>query len=196
MADRASILYRERTPDVAPFDIRSARLRAFDRIFLLQELAALLRQVPCKSVGVVAFTLDQQRELFRENEFTSEGFPKLADALEKLELSTVPYQALRPGSASAYLQSLTTQEIANGPVDAVIFMGSMSRYREDVHVPQEGATLPHFFYFEYDPWAVSFPESDSIALLMKDVRGSLFRFKSGVELAEQVRKSLLVMKPQ
>ncbi|HEY6185330.1 MAG TPA: hypothetical protein VIW67_24035, partial [Terriglobales bacterium] len=62
---------------VAPLNPYSPKLHAWDRGFLLQSLASLLKQLPCQSVRVIAFNLDQQQGLFREENFDDDGYARL-----------------------------------------------------------------------------------------------------------------------
>ncbi|MFZ0961065.1 MAG: hypothetical protein WAO35_09180, partial [Terriglobia bacterium] len=59
--------------DAEPLNPRTPALRAWDRAFLLGSLSSLLKQIPCASVRLRAFNLDQQRELFHEDEFDDAG---------------------------------------------------------------------------------------------------------------------------
>src|SRR5262249_34052025 len=78
-----------------PMFRNTSKLYAWDRAFLLQSLASLLKQTPCKSIRVIAFNLDQQRELFRSDDFGPDGFVDLAEVLRKTEMATVSYKSLQ-----------------------------------------------------------------------------------------------------
>ena len=54
---------------------------ARDRILLLGTLASLLERVPTTSVRLVVFNLDQQRELYRQDGFSTPGFNEVARSL-------------------------------------------------------------------------------------------------------------------
>ena len=55
----------------------------------------LAEAIPCASVRLRAFNLDQQRELFHEDEFDDAGFVQLAGSLRTLELGAVSYRVLQ-----------------------------------------------------------------------------------------------------
>ncbi|MBV9082845.1 MAG: hypothetical protein JOZ62_09230, partial [Acidobacteriaceae bacterium] len=74
--------------DAAPINPSATKLHAWDRTFLIQTVASLLRELPCSSVRLIAFNLDQQRELFREDDFDAAGIRRLAQALQQVELGT------------------------------------------------------------------------------------------------------------
>ena len=91
---------------------------------LPQSMSSLLRQVPARWVHLVAFNLDQQTEIFRQDKLTPDDLPKLADAIKKLELATVPSDALRKNSWAEWLAQLFQKELAaSSPPDVVVFLG-------------------------------------------------------------------------
>jgi hypothetical protein len=178
--------------DAAPIDPASLKLRAWDRAFLLDSLFSLLRQLPSDSVRVVAFNLDQQRELFRQDRFDGLGFSKLSQALQDVELGTVSYRVLeRQQGWSELLAGLVNAEVsAKDPPDAVIFLGPATRITR--RVPEELLTArttqkPQFFYFEYFPTAGNdYP--DALHHLTSACNGKVFRIHSPGELAQGIQK--------
>ena len=84
--------------DAAPMNWNGPKLRAWDRWFLLSTLVSLLQQVPCASVRVVAFNLEQQKEVFRQDGFDGAAFAGLSTALQGLELGIISAHALQRGS--------------------------------------------------------------------------------------------------
>src|SRR5208282_6058066 len=75
--------------DVSPLNPYVFKLRAWDRSFLLSSLASLLQQTPCAAVRLVAFSLQQQREIYRQEQFDQSGFVKLSEALRELDLGVI-----------------------------------------------------------------------------------------------------------
>jgi hypothetical protein len=135
---------------------RRTRMTARDRVMLLGTLSSLLERLPTRSVRLVVFNLDQQRELFRQDDFTSGGFMRVAQSLEGLELGLVDYHVLqnRQGHVDL-LADLVKQEVnAPQPADVVLFLGPMARYIEkapsDLFEKPPGPN-PRFFYFQYRP---------------------------------------------
>jgi len=116
--------------DVAPINPREATLRAWDRRLLLDPLSSLLRAVPCKSVRLVAFNLDQDREIYRNRQFRGgEEFDALEEAMQELELGTVSYHVLQ--QQQGWVQMLwnlpNTELRADDPADAVVILGPATR---------------------------------------------------------------------
>lgn len=187
--------------DVAPVDPRVPTLRAWDRLLLLDSLSALLREVPCKAVRLVAFNLDQQREIYRNPQFQGgDEFDALEKAMQQLELGTVSYQVLQQRQAWVQmLWRLTNVEVrADDPQDAVVILGPATRTHMKIvkakFKPRETPN-PQFFYFEYSPDWFGAPFPDSMGTLTKALGGTAFIFHSPQELAQDIQKMLSKLKP-
>lgn len=185
--------------DAAPMDPRESALRAWDRAFLLESLYSLLRQTPFTSVRVVAFNLEQQREIFRQDSFDRAAFMSLAHALRDMETATVSVQALKKRNSPEFLAALASQELAaSGPLDAVIFLGPNGRPADRTPsgmLPSSKAGGPLFFYFEYFPWVgATFP--DAIERLTKALNGRTFNINSPAQLGQAIQKMLTQLKQQ
>lgn len=184
--------------DAAPVNPYQSHLRAWDRTFLLECIYSLLRQLPYKSVRLVAFNLDQQREIFRREPFDDAAFLDLSRALREIETATVSVRALKNRNSPEFLTNLANQELtAVDPSDAVILLGPNSRIdantRPELLTRKPGS--PPFFYFEYIPWAGSaFP--DSIQDLTKALDGKTFQIHSPAELDQAIQKMLTQLKQE
>jgi hypothetical protein len=187
--------------DVAPISQRVPTLRARDRLLLLDSLSSLLREVPCKSVRLAAFNLDQQREIYRHDRFRGGAeFDGLEKAMEDLELRTVSYHILQQGQGWVpMLWHLASQEWrADDPPDAVVILGPATRTQIKIEKakwrPRETRN-PQFFCFEYSrKWhGGSFP--DSMGTLTKALGGTAFIFHSPDELAQDIQKMLRQLHP-
>jgi hypothetical protein len=187
--------------DAAPLNPRDVALRAWDRAFLLGSLSSLLKQIPCASVRLRAFNLDQQRELFRQDQFDDAGFIKLADSLRSLELGVVSYRVLqqREGWLDMLLDYANRELTAAEPSDAVVLLGPRTRYF--AAVPREKLRAretpnPHFYYFEYFPPFVrgsQFP--DTLSNLTKRLDGTVYEIFSPSDLALSIQKMLARVQP-
>ena len=69
---------------VAPSSPRAAKLREADLRKLLGTLSALLEQSPGRAARLVVFDLEQQKVLFRKDEFTQADFQNLAKLIDEL----------------------------------------------------------------------------------------------------------------
>jgi hypothetical protein len=187
--------------DAAPLDPRTPALRAWDRAFLLGSLSSLLKQIPCASVRLRAFNLEQQRELFRQDQFDDAGFMELAETLRTLELGTVSYHVLqqRQGGLNLLADYANSELGAADPADAVIILGPETRYFANVSFPKfrgRESPNPHFYYFEYFPghWPGS-PEPDALSSLTKRLEGTVCPIFSPDDLAHCVQKVLTHVQP-
>jgi hypothetical protein len=183
--------------DAAPINPYQSRLRAWDRAFLLESIYSLLRQMPYKSVRLVAFNLDQQREIYRRDAFDGAAFVPLSHALRDIETASVSVQALKSRNSPQFLSALVNQELASpDPSDAIIFIGPNSRTDFSVgpDLLARKKTSPPFFYFEYFPWSTAFP--DGIQHLTKAADGKTFQIHSPAELDQSIQKMLTQLKQQ
>jgi hypothetical protein len=181
--------------DAAPIYPFAQKLRAWDRSFLLSTLSTLLDQMPCQAVRVVAFNLDQQREIFRDELRDAPGMVKLNQAMRDMELGTVSYQVLqRPQGANELLAQLArTEQTDDRASDVVILLGPHTRYTDKIpSYVLEGlakSETPQFFYLEYMPfWLRGAEFADNLEQLTKAVGGKSYRIYSPADLAESIRK--------
>jgi len=187
--------------NAAPLNPRTPALRAWDRALLLGSLSSLLNQIPCASVRLRAFNLDQQQELFRQDQFNDAGFMELAETLRTLELGTVSYHVLqqRAGGLNLLADYANSELRAADPADAVIILGPETRYFAKVaftEFKRRESPNPHFYYFEYfrGHWPGS-PEPDVLSSLTKRLEGTVCPIFSPDDLARCVQKVLTHVQP-
>jgi hypothetical protein len=178
--------------DAAPVDPHSLKLRAWDRTFLLDSVASVLREIPADNVRVVAFNLDQQEEIFRQDNFDRFGLGRLAHSLRKLELGSISYRKLgEPQGWSELLTRLWRDEVqAEQPSDAVIFLGPTTRLSGKL--PKEPLTVskekrPRFYYLEYFPtWRRGSELPDAIHHFTSQYDGTVLKIHSPGEFASAI----------
>ncbi len=188
--------------DAAPINPYALKLRAWDRAFLLGSVASLLRQVPVASVRLVAFNLDQQQEIYRDDDFDRTGIYRLAGALNRLELGTISYRTLQRAEGSGELLAglVRAEALREHPADAVVFVGPTLRLDRKI-APELLSTQSHaetpFFYLEYCPIiGREFP--DSIQHVISARNGVTFKLHSPGDLAHAItkmQKMLVVVQP-
>jgi hypothetical protein len=180
--------------DAAPMNHYSLKLRAWDRALLLDSLASVLTQTRSRSVRLVAMNLDQQREIFRDDDFGETAWPRLAARLRDLELGTVSYRVLgRERGWSDLLLGILAREIDSpAPSDAVVFLGPTARITEKIPaelVPHRTASKPEFFYIEYYPfWLRGREYPDALAHITHALGGQILKIHSPGELAAALKK--------
>jgi hypothetical protein len=157
----------------APLSPRRTKMRASDKMMLLGTLSTMLDRVPTRSLRLVVFNLDQQKELFRRDDFTPDALEQLTQSLNALELGSVDYNVLlnRRGHVDL-LADLVNQELAaKEPSDEVVVLGPPSRFFDKLP-PEALEKPPHagarFFYLQLNPYfrgaGTSFPDSINSAV--------------------------------
>jgi hypothetical protein len=150
--------------------------------------------MPARSVRVVVFNLDQQKELFRKDDLMPDSFDQIAQSTSNLQLQVVDYRVLqnRRGHVSL-LADLIKQELdADQPSDKVIFLGPTSRFYDkvpDTALEAHLGAAPQFFYFEYKPYfgrEADFP--DSVAMAIRKVKGKTMLIHSPDEFARAIKE--------
>jgi hypothetical protein len=128
-----------------------------DQAVLLGMLSAFLERVPASSVRLVAFNLEQQRELYRQEDFTLSSIDRLRVALNSVSLATVDVGVLqnRRGYMELFADLINTEARTEQKSDAVVVLGPRERFEE--RLPAEAlddadrSGGPRFFYFQWRP---------------------------------------------
>ena len=81
--------------DATPVSPRRTRLGPRDRMLLAGWVGALLERLPARSVRLIGFSLDQQKEIFRKDDCVPKVSKRLMQALNGLELDVVDYHVLQ-----------------------------------------------------------------------------------------------------
>jgi hypothetical protein len=185
--------------DAAPLFPKALSLRAWDRAFLLNSLSSLLRTLHPESVRVTAFNLDQQREIFSDENFTRHSFRKLFGSLQDLELGTVSYRDLGQSGWSSLLSGLVTTEMKRqDPPEAIIFLGPSARIldklpREMLSSCETGGRPIFYFKFSAMP-GNEFP--DAIHHLTNTCHGTVFTLHNAGDFAEAIAKVQRRIRPE
>jgi hypothetical protein len=174
-----------------------AGLGAEGRVYLLESLAELLTQIPCQSVKLIAFNLDRQQEIFRQDHFDSDGFVRLEKSMEQKEFVTIPYESITRDAGQKFLLDLAQNEGSSvEQPDAVVFLGRGERNYLRDKLPMEAVrrlevSNTQFFYLRYFR---SYPGynglHDPSERLTKGVHGAVFDVRSPETLKQAIRKML------
>lgn len=137
-----------------PASPRRIRLGARDRVMLLGTLSSLLDRLPVRSVRLVVFNLDQQKELYRQDNFVPQSLDQVAQSINTVELGKVDFQVLQNrGGHLDLLADLINGEItAQTPSDVVLFLGPMARFSDKVpseELEKPAGATPRFYYLQY-----------------------------------------------
>lgn len=176
----------------APLNPRRTRLTARDHMMLLGTLSSVLERVPVRSVRLVVFNLDQQKELYRQDSFAPDAMGQVARSIGQLELGLVNYNVLQNrGGHLNLLADLVNGEVgAREPSDVVLFLGPQARTsdkvpRDELERPQGSA--PRFFYIQYrPPFLQQATLPDSINHTVNKLRGKTLIIRTPGEFAKAI----------
>ena len=162
--------------NVAPQRMNSVVLRPLDVKALVSILRSVYREPRIGTFSVVAFNLQQQRVIFRQETASRIDFPALGTAVDSLALGTVDIRRLAEKNGDTqFLSNLVRREVGGSKFDAVVFAGPKALLEENVpaeDLKQMGQVDSPMFYMNYilDPQAA--PWRDSIGNVVKFFRGA------------------------
>jgi hypothetical protein len=141
----------------APLFPRRTRMRPNDMVTLMSTVSSLLERVPAQSVRLVLFNLDQQKELYRKDNFLLQDMAQVSQAMTNIELGKVDFQVLqnKRGAVDLLTDMVNREMQAQPPSDAVVFLGPVPRSFD--RVPQANlekpvSRAPQFYYFQISPF--------------------------------------------
>jgi hypothetical protein len=161
----------------APQDSQAAALLPSDTSALVSILRNISREPRIGRFSIVAFNLQEQRVLYRQENADRIDFPALGEALDSLQLGTVNLTQLAQKNAdTSFLTALIQNEVAGArdAADAVVIAGPKALLNENI--PDEslqrmaGATHP-VFYMNYNSSPHAVPWNDTISKAVKTLKG-------------------------
>ena len=162
----------------APQNAQSATLQPLDTNALLSVLRSIAREPRIRKFSIVAFNMQEQRIVYRQEDTDQINFPALGDALTSLNLGTVDLKRLsQKHGETEFLAGLLTSEVGNSNKDhpdAVIFAGP--KVMLDDSLPQESlnqlATVDvPVFYMNFNLNPQANPWRDAIGNAVKHLKG-------------------------
>jgi hypothetical protein len=165
---------------------RRARVPLWRYAPMISGLRVMSRHPALGEFAVVAFSLEEQDVLFRQEFSRRIRFPDLGDAIESLTPATVDVNDLRRGSDLEFLDDLLAKELSDtGRVDAIIFVGADDRFGKRVS-PQtleqiRAARIP-VFHFN----STVFLWRGAIGNAVKSLGGKEYKVRQPHELAKAV----------
>jgi hypothetical protein len=162
----------------APQNFESSTLRPLDTVALVSILRRISREPQFRKFSLVAFNMQEQRVLYRQQSADRIDFPALGEAIHSMKLGTVDLKRLsQKHGDTEFLADLIKREMGSEEhPDALIFAGPKIMLEEAV--PQE--TLKPFaedvnypvFYMNYNLNPQAAPWRDSISRAVKVFRGT------------------------
>jgi len=160
----------------APQNSRAATLQPLDMNALVSILRNVAREPRIARFSIVAFNVQEQRILYRQDNSEQIDFPSLGDALNSLKLGTVDLARLKQKHGDAeFLSTLISQEMnSKERPDALIFAGP--KVMLESGVPQEnlkevGEVEYPVFYMNYNFNPQANPWRDAIGNTVKYFKG-------------------------
>lgn len=162
----------------APQNSHAAALQPIDTSALVSILRSIVRDPRLGRFTLVAFNLQQQKVLYRQEQAERIDFPALGEALKSLNLGTVDVSRLAEKHAeTSFLTRLLRRELDTrdqAPPDAVIIAGPKALLEEGI--PQEalkeiGEVSFPVFYMNYNLSPQQIPWTDAIGKAVKFLKG-------------------------
>jgi hypothetical protein len=162
----------------APQNSLSAALQPLDTTALVSILRSLFREPRIGKFSIVAFNMQEQKVVYRQDGADRIDFPALGDALHKLNLGTVDLKRLSEKHGDTeFLAGLVRHEVAGKSQeqpDALIFAGP--KVMLDTNVPQDalkeaGDVNFPVFYMNYNLNPQAVPWKDAISHTVHFFRG-------------------------
>jgi hypothetical protein len=162
----------------APQNAYSAAMQPIDMNALISILRNIAREPRIGRFSVVAFNMQEQRVIYRQQSSSQIDFPALGEALHTLNLGTVDFRKLgQKHSDSDFLTNLITTEMKDEKEtpDAVIIAGP--KVMLDDNLPQEplkqiGDLHYPLFYMNYNLNPQATPWRDTIGSAVKYLKGA------------------------
>jgi len=160
----------------APQNSRSATLQPLDTNALVSILRNISRDPRIARFSLVAFNLQEQRVIYRQDNADRIDFPALGEALASINLGTVDLRRLANKNGDTdFLTHLIVEETAAAAApDALVFAGPKALL--DGNIPQEslkqvGELHYPIFYMNYNLYPQATPWNDTISKAVKFFKG-------------------------
>lgn len=163
----------------APQNMHSAVLQPIDTGALVSILRSIVREPRIAKFSLVAFNLQEQRIVYRQEDADRIDFPALGDAIESLNLGTVDLQRLsHKDGETQFLTDLIRRETGgHRPPDALIFAGPKAMLDTKVaddSLADLGQLDYPVFYMNYNLNPQFNPWRDAIGHAVKFFKGTEF----------------------
>jgi len=164
----------------APQDAMSATLQPIDTHALLSILRSIAREPRIAKFSIVAFNMQEQRVIYRQEAADTIDFPAMGQALRSLNLGTVDVKRLsQKHGDTEFLTNFLTKEVLDSKEqpDAVIIAGP--KVSTEGSLPQDafrqaGDLKFPVFYMNYNLYPTANPWRDAIGVAVKALKGAEF----------------------
>lgn len=161
----------------APQNARSSTMRPSDTAALVSILRQISRDPHIGKFSLVAFNMQEQRILYRQESASRIDFPSLGEALNTIQLGTVDLKRLaNKNSDTEFLADLIRTELGGTDhPDALIFAGPKIMLDENISqdtLREVGEVEYPVFYMNYNLYPTAAPWRDSISRAVKFFKGT------------------------
>jgi hypothetical protein len=162
----------------APQDANGSALQPLDTRALLSMLRSIAREPRISKFSVVAYNMQQQKVICRQDEVSQIDFPALGQAIKSLRLGTVDLKHLvQKHSDTDFLTQLMTNEIKDpkDSLDALIFAGPKVMLDDGVSaetLKQLADVKYPVFYMNYNANPQLNPWRDAIGNAVRVLKGA------------------------
>jgi hypothetical protein len=161
----------------APQRAGASAMQPVDTSALVSILRNISREPRITKFSIVAFSMNDQRVLYRKDDADSIDFPELGRAVASMKLGTVDYKKLADKRSEAdFLTKLIQDELSSNNSDAVIFAGPKVMLDDppspDAFKDLASGTQVPVFYMNYNLMPQQNPWRDSIGTVVKKMRGN------------------------
>lgn len=160
----------------APHNSTAAALQPLDTAALVSILRTIAREPRIGKFSLIAFNLQEQRILYRQENSNHIDFPALGEALRSLNLGTVDLKRLsQKNGETDFLANLIQSEVGGEDrPDALIFAGPKALVDERVpqgSLKEVGEVEYPVFYMNYNLQPQNTPWRDAIGRAVKFFKG-------------------------
>jgi len=162
----------------APQDANGSALQPLDFRALLSMLRSIAREPRISKFSVVAYNMQQQKVIYRQDDVSQIDFPALGQAVKSLRLGTVDLKHLiQKHSDTEFLTQLMTNEIKDPKdgLDALIFAGPKVMLEDGVSaetLKQLSDVKYPVFYMNYNANPQVNPWRDAIGNAVRVLKGA------------------------
>lgn len=153
----------------------ASAMQPIDTSALVSILRNIAREPRIRRFSLVAFNMNDQRVVYRQEDADSIDFPRLGKALRSLRFGMVDYKKLvDPHSGSGFLEKFLAEELGDNTADAVIIAGPKVNLTDNI--PSDNlkdfpnVTFP-VFYLNYNLFPTDNPWRDPIGNVVKHLHG-------------------------
>lgn len=162
----------------APQDAGSATLQPLDLNALVSILRNIAREPRIGKFSIIAYNMQEQRVIYRQQDASQIDFPGLGKALNSLNLGTVDLKRLsQKHGDTEFLSGLITKELKDEKPDAVIFAGPKVMLEDGLSqetLKQLTDVKAPVFYMNYNLNPQVNPWRDAIGSTVKYLKGLEF----------------------